>query len=182
MKTIKWILIVIGIIIGLLLIVALIVKKDYSLEKEIVINKPHPEVYNYVVLLTNQNNYSKWATMDPYMKKTFRGKDGTVGFVSAWASTNKNVGVGEQEITQIIEGKRIDYELRFFEPMKSTDFAYMTIDSISDRQTLVKWGFKGKMTYPMNIMLLFVDLSKMIGEDFSIGLTNLKDILEKEQS
>ena len=51
--------------------------------------------------------------MDPDMKKTYRGTDGTVGFVSAWDSEKDDVGKGEQEIIKITDGERIDYELRF---------------------------------------------------------------------
>ena len=96
------------------------------------------------------------------MKKTYSGTDGTVGFVSAWESDNKDVGIGEQEIKKITEGERIDFELRFFEPFESTDPAYMTTESVSENQTKVKWGFNGHMDYPMNIMMLFIDFEKMI--------------------
>jgi len=179
MKVLKWILIVVVSIIGLILLTALFVNKDFAVEKQIEINKPKQEVYNYVVLLKNQNNFSKWASMDPQMEKTFKGTDGIVGFISAWKSNNKDVGAGEQEITKIDPGKRIDYELRFKEPMKDTNIAYMTVDSIGESKTLVKWGFSGKMDYPGNIMLLFLDFDKMIGGDFETGLQNLKVILEK---
>ena len=181
MKIIKWILIVFVSIIALILITALFVKKEYAVEKQIEINKPKQQVYDYVVLLKNQNNYSKWATMDPTMEKTFSGVDGTVGFVSAWSSTNKNVGTGEQEITKIDPGKRIDYELRFKEPMEDTNNAHITIDSIGENKTLVKWGFDGKMNYPMNIMMLVMDFDAMIGGDFEYGLKNLKSILEENK-
>ena len=42
--------IVIGLlaIIVLLLIVALFVKKDYTVERSLVVNKPHQQVYNYL--------------------------------------------------------------------------------------------------------------------------------------
>ncbi len=49
------------------------------------------------------------------MKTEYRGTDGTVGFVSAWDSPVRDAGKGEQEITKIDDGKRIDYELRFYE-------------------------------------------------------------------
>ena len=39
--------------------------------------------------------------------------------------------------------------------------------------------FDGKMNYPMNLMLLFMNMDKMIGKDFESGLKNLKTILEK---
>jgi len=178
MKILKTILIAVGILIAVTLIVSLFVKKDYEVEREITIDKPKEEVFDYVKLLKNQDNYSKWATMDPDMKKTYRGTDGTVGFVSAWDSNNKDVGKGEQEIKKITEGERIDFELRFFEPFESSEPAYMTTESVSENQTKVKWGFNGHMDYPMNIMMLFMDFEKMIGDDLETGLKNLKSVLE----
>ena len=159
---------------------ALFVKKDYAVEREIVINQPKDVVFDYIKYLKNQGNYSKWATMDPDMKKTYSGTDGTVGFISAWDSDNKDVGKGEQEIMKIDDGKRIDFQLRFLEPFESTESAYMTTESISDDQTKVTWAFDGHMNYPMNLMFVFMDFDKMIGDDLSTGLTNLKGILENE--
>jgi len=179
MKTLKKILIGLGILIVILLITAEFVKKDYTVEREITVNKPKQEVFDYVKYLKNQENYSKWATMDPKMKKTYHGIDGTVGFVSAWDSNNKDVGKGEQEIKKIVEGERIDFELRFFKPFQSTEQAYMTTESMGDLKTNVKWGFNGHMNYPMNLMLLFMNFEKMIGSDLDTGLKNLKNKLEK---
>lgn len=178
MKILKTILIAVGILIAIPLIVALFAKKDYEVEREITIDKPKEEVFDYVKFLKNQDNYSKWATIDPDMKKTYNSTDGTVGFVSAWESDNKDVGKGEQEIKKITEGERIDFELRFFEPFESTEPAYMTTESVSENQTKVKWGFNGHMDYPMNIMMLFMDFEKMIGDDLDTGLKNLKSVLE----
>lgn len=179
MRTLKKILIAIVIIIAIPLVIALFVKKDYSVEREITINKPKQEVFNYVKYLKNQDNYSKWATMDPNMKKTYRGTDGTVGFVSAWESDKDDVGTGEQEIKKITEGERIDFELRFIKPFEATEPAYMTTESVSENQTKVKWGFSGHISYPMNIMMLSMDFEKMIGDDLETGLLNLKSKLEQ---
>ncbi len=176
---IKKILVTIIIIIAIPLVVAMFVKKEYSVEREIVINKPKQEVFDYVKYLKNQDNYSKWATMDPAMKKTYRGTDGTVGFVSAWESENEDVGTGEQEIIKITEGERIDFELRFIKPFEATEPAYMTTEKIAENQTKVKWGFRGHMNYPMNLMMLFMDFEKMIGDDLETGLRKLKTELEK---
>jgi hypothetical protein len=113
------------------------------------------------------------------MKTEYRGTDGTVGFISAWDSKNSDAGKGEQEIIGIREGERIDYEIRFFEPMKSTDNAFMTFQTVTDSSTNLKWGFFGRMKYPMNIMLVFMDMDAMLGKDLESGLSNLKAILEK---
>jgi len=161
------------------LIVALFVKKDYAVVRQVEINKPKTEVFEFAKYLKNQNQYSVWATADPNMKKEFRGTDGEVGFVSAWDSEVKDVGKGEQEILKIVASDRIDYALRFIKPFESKEQAYMALESIGDSVTLVKWGFDGHMNYPMNMMLLFMDFDAMLGKDLQAGLLNLKVLLEK---
>ena len=180
MKILIGIIVVLVGIIVLFLIIGLFVKKDYSVGKEVVVNKPKIAVFEFVKLLKNQNKFSVWASMDPNMKTIFKGTDGTVGFVSVWESdNNKNVGKGEQEILKIVDGERIDYEIRFLKPFKSTSWAYITTIAVDDNQTKVHWGFTGKMKYPTNLMMLFMNMEKMVGGDLEKGLQNLKVLLEK---
>ncbi|MES2139918.1 MAG: SRPBCC family protein [Bacteroidota bacterium] len=180
MKILKKILIAVLIIVAIPLIVAIFTKKDYAVEREVVINKPKQEVFDYIKFLKNQDNFSVWATRDPNMKKEYKGTDGTVGFISSWDSQMKDVGKGEQEIMKINDGERLDFELRFKVPFEATDKAYMSTEAMAENQTKVKWGFDGKMNYPMNFMLLFMDMEKMLGKDLETGLSNLKKVLEKE--
>lgn len=178
MKTIKRILLALAAIIVLALVIALFIKKEYLIEREIIIDKPKIEVFDYVKYLKNQDNYSVWAGMDPNMIKEFKGTDGTVGFISAWESQNENVGKGEQEIIKIEEGNRIDYELRFVEPFEDKGNTYLITESIGDSSTKVKWGYTGKMNYPMNLMMLMMNMDKMLGPDLEKGLSNLKTLME----
>lgn len=180
MRILKRILIVILILIAIPLITALFVKKDYAVEKEVVINKPKQVVFDYVKMLKNQDNYSVWAMKDPNMKKGYKGTDGTPGFIASWESQNKEVGTGEQEILKITEGERIDFKLRFKVPFEAQDDAYMITEAVGENQTKVKWGFKGAFPYPMNLMNLFMDMDKAVGKDLSEGLNNLKTVVEKQ--
>jgi uncharacterized membrane protein len=166
-------------IVAILLIVAFFIKKEYAVEQEITINKPLSDVFAYVRNIKNQNYYSVWNLKDPNSKMDYKGTDGTVGFIASWDSKNDEVGQGEQEIKSIIEGSRIETELRFTRPFKATDKGYMITETVNENQTKVKWGFTGKMDYPMNLMLVLMDMEGMIGKDMQEGLTNLKNILEK---
>lgn len=177
MRIIKRILIGIGCLIALLLIVALFVKKDYAIEREITIGKSKQEVFNYVKHLKNQDDYNKWVMTDPAMKKEFAGKDGTVGFVYTWDSKNNNVGKGEQEITGIADEKQVDMEIRFKKPFENTAHAYLITEDAPANGTRVKWGMKCSAPYPLNLMNLFVP--DMLGDDIDISLGTLKDVLEK---
>lgn len=165
-------------LIALFLLAGFVIPKEIKATREIVIHKPVGEVFSYIKYLKNQLNYSKWASLDPAIKNEFRGTDGTPGFVNSWVG-NKKVGTGEQEITGIVEGKSISTELRFIKPFKSFAKAVMTTGSAGENATKITWGFESKMNYPMNVMKLFMNMEKAIGNDFSTGLQNLKTILEK---
>lgn len=180
MKTLKRILFVILGLVAILLIVALFVHKDYAVVREVNINKPKQEVFDYIKFIKNQDYYSVWVKRDPAMQREFKGTDGTVGFISAWDSQVKGVGTGEQEIMKITEGERMDVELRFKKPFEATDYGYLTTESLDSNQTKVKWGFYGTMKYPFNLMLAFMSMDDMVGKDLETGLTDLKSILEKK--
>lgn len=177
MRILKILLFFILAIVGIALIAALFIDKNYKVEKEIVINKPKQEVFDYLKYLKNQDQFSYWASLDKNMQKTYTGTDGTVGFISAWKG-NKDVGQGEQEIVGIKEGERLDYALRFKEPMESNSNAYITTEDAGAGQTKVKWAIYGKSNYPMNIMNPMMD--GMMGKDLTTGLANLKALLEKK--
>ena len=165
-------------IVALFLLAGLVISKDMSASREIIITKPVAEVFNYIKYLKNQQNYSKWATLDPAMKNEFRGTDGEPGFVNHWVG-NKKVGEGEQEILRIEEGKTLYTELRFIKPFKSQAKSSITTEAVDATKTKVTWGFESKMNYPMNVMKLLMNLEKSIGDDFATGLSNLKTVLEK---
>jgi len=181
MKIVKRISLGILLFIVVILVVGLFLDKNYKVAREISIHKPKQEVFEYIKLLANQNKYSNWSSMDPNMVKTYKGTDGTFGFISAWKSELEDVGAGEQEIKHIQEGERIDYELRFIAPFESTETVYMATETISENQTKVTWGIQGRMEYPTNLLGLMMDFETLIGNDLATGLNNLKNILETEK-
>mgnify|MGYP003661998543 FL=1 len=61
MKIIKRILFAILGIIVLALIAALIMPKEYAVEREIIINQQKDSVFNYIKHLKNQDNFSVWS-------------------------------------------------------------------------------------------------------------------------
>lgn len=171
------ILAVIAGLVALFFLAALFTKKAYSIRRDIVIDRPKEVVYDYLRHLQNQDQFSKWVMMDPNLKKTFTGIDGNVGFIYAWEG-NKRAGKGEQEIRHLVQGERIDVEVRFEKPFKNTAQTPFTTESIGENQTKVTWGMDSIMKYPMNGMLL-LKMDKMLAKDLQESLGNLKAILEK---
>ncbi len=166
-------------IVVLILFLAVIAPKNYDVSRSIEINRPKSVVFDYLKSLKRQDEWSPWGKRDPNMVRDFKGTDGEVGAISRWKG-NKEVGEGEQEITNIVEGERIESELRFLKPFKSTSEAYIATKEVEKEMTKVVWGFSGKNQFPMSIMMLFMNMDKAIGKDFEEGLASLKEILEKQ--
>lgn len=163
-------------IILLLLTAALFMKKEHYVNRETIINAPAKEVFDFLKLLKNQDRFNKWAKTDPGRVEEFKGTDGTVGFVYSWKG-NKSAGEGEKEIMDIIEGKRIETEIRFIKPMKVSARVIMETAALSDRQTKVNLTNKGILKYPLNIMIPVAE--KNFARDLDSSLSTLKNILEK---
>jgi hypothetical protein len=176
MTTIITILLIVAGIIALLLLIALFMKREHYVKREIIINAPRQKVFDYVKLLKNQDQFNKNAMADPNRNGEFKGTDGTVGFIYAW-SGNKDAGVGEKEIMNIIEGEKIEAEIRFVKPMAVTASIIMETTSLSDQQTKLSWSNGGTLKYPINIMIPMME--KHVVKDMDSSLLTLKNILEK---
>ncbi|MBL4705238.1 MAG: SRPBCC family protein [Flavobacteriales bacterium] len=178
-KLLKVVGIIALILIAAFLITGLFVNGDIHIEREVSINKDKASVFNYIKFMEHQKEFSVWHKIDPDQVHIMKGTDGTVGAIHSWVSKNDSVGEGEQEIKSIIEGDRIDFELRFQKPDEMSCTAYFTtkVDGIG---TKVLWGFDMNIPYPFNAFMLFTDMDEMLGPDLQGGLNNLKSILEKE--
>ena len=171
------ILYILGGILAFVILLALIAPKHYAVQRSIIINRPLPEVFNYLKHIKNQNHWSPWKKKDPNMTQEYIGTDGEVGFISKWEG-NKEVGTGEQEIMNIIDNERLESRLRFFKPWKSESNAVTKVEGTGDGQTKVTWGFSGENKVPANIFMMLYNVDKHVGKDFEEGLASLKEILE----
>ena len=181
MKILKYIGLGLAAIVALALITGLFLPKDYAVSRTVTIARSNADVFEYARMIRNQEDYSVWWKMDPNQVNTYTGEDGTVGFVAAWKSELDSVGSGEEEIIALEEGKRIGFALRFKEPFESNASSEMLFASTDSNSTTLTWNFKGDMSYPFNVMQLFMSMEDMLGNDIEQGLSNVKAILEKDR-
>lgn len=169
---------ILGVLIGLILIIAMLISNDSFVEQKLTINKSASVIYEYARFIINHDNFSVWATMDPEMKKEYTGKDGEVGFVFNWQSEKKsNVGTGEQEIKKLIANHIIEHELRFIKPFESVAQMVMSLHEIEANKAEVIWSVKSQMKFPVNIMKPMVE--NLLRKNLNTGLQNLKQVLER---
>lgn len=167
--------IILGLIV-LLLAVALFIPKKYRVSRELVINQPRAEVFDYARMIKNQEKYSVWVMRDPNVNIIYSGTDGAVGGKSSWTSNDKRVGVGEQEIMKIVENEKVETEIRFKVPFESVGLGETIVSDAPGGGTLLKTVFSGNSKYPFNLMNLMMD--GMLGKDMLQNLQNLKKNME----
>lgn len=178
MSILSIVLIIIAVLLAIVFIGAASLSNEYTIARSTSINRPVQDVFAYIKLLKNQEQYNKWVMTDPNARITMRGVDGAPGAVYAWDSDNKQMGKGEQEIKAIAEGKSIDHEIRFEKPFKSVCWVRLNTTPISGNETTVQYSFGGVRSFGMKIPHFLFNLSKVLGKDVEISLANLKKVLE----
>ena len=169
---------IVGSVFALILLLALIMPKKSTIIADIDIELGKDQVFEYVKHMTNQKYFNKWVMADPNSEMVYTGEDAKVGFKVYWNSKNNNVGEGEQEIIEIVEGEKIKVEIRFVRPMQGTSYSTTTTTMKSENLTNVNLTFESTSKIPFNVMsALFVP---MLRKDMNQTLSNLKALLEKK--
>lgn len=176
MKIIKKIFLFLGVLVLLLLIIALVLPKDYTISHTVTINKPQKEVYEYARMLKNQKEWSVWVMADPNIKLTYSGEDGTVGASQSWEG-NDDVGSGSQTITKL-DGERIDVDLHFIKPFEGNQKAATIVKALNANSCTHTEEFYGHDPFPSNLLSLVGKI--MIKEAFEKNGENIKKVLESK--
>ena len=179
MKVLRILLYVVLALVAIIAILGFIAPKELSLERSTTINAPADIIFSNALYFDKNKEWSPWMKLDPEMTSEVVGTDGTVGAIYKWDSDHENVGQGQQTITKIKPNQRVDSHLKFIEPWESEAEAYVVLDESGD-QTRATWGFKSNASFPMNIMMMFMDVEGVLGKDYEKGLSMLKEISESE--
>ena len=179
MKVLKIIGIVIVVIIIVVLVLGLVAPNEFVAERKTVIDAPKELVYNQIKYWRNWQAWSPWAELDSAMVVEVKGVDGEVGAIYSWVGDPEKTGSGEMTNTGMKPYTEVQYELHFIEPYESVADGWMRLETVEENKTEAAWGFKGEMSFPMNIMLLFSSMDEMMQPSFDRGLELLKGISEK---
>ena len=166
------------ILIIIILAMGLAMKNEYATSRDIIIDKPKAEVYDYIKILRNQNQYSYYNRKDPDTVKSYSGTDGEVGFTYTFSSKLSTIGSGTQTIVKLVEGESMTCNILFIKPTKLASVAEISLVAIDAQTTKVTWTFTSNYKFPLNIIIYFLDLEKLIGTDIASSLVTLKEKLE----
>ena len=146
-------------------------------ERSATIAAPAGRIFPHIAELRAWGAWSPWEKKDPAMKRTFEGPDSGKGAIYAW-NGNKNVGSGRMEITEAAPPGRIVIRLDFLTPFEAHHTAEFTLEPHNDA-TRVLWVMHGPQSFLSKLMGIFMNMDRMIGNDFEAGLASLKALAEK---
>ena len=174
--------ILLGAIVVLVLAVAIfcvvvaIQPSHYHIERTAIINAPAPIVFAQVNDFHKWDAWSPWAKLDPAMKTSYEGAPAGTGAMYSWTG-NSQVGEGRMTITQSVPSTLVKIKLEFIKPWvatNATDFMFASQGS----QTNVKWTMDGENNFMGKAFGMFMNMDKMIGNDFEKGLAQMKTLTE----
>ena len=170
--------ILIGIVLlvaGFLLYVALM-PSHFRIERSLLIHAPANIIFAQVNDFHRWNDWSPWAKLDPNAKVTFEGKESGVGAIHTWAG-NKEVGEGKMTIVESQPSSLIRIQLEFFKPYEAQDQAEFTFKPQAEG-VLTTWSMEGESKFLPRLFCFFMNMDKMVGQEFEKGLAQIKVIAE----
>ena len=156
--------------------VALTQPDVFHVEREMTMKATPAQIYPHISNLKAWEDWSPWEEKDPQMKKTYSGPESGVGARQEWKG-NSDVGSGSIEITDVEEPTRIKLNLHFIEPFEGDSKVTFNIVPEGD-DTKVTWKMDSQNDFVSKVMMVFMDMDEMCGNDFDRGLMRLKEIVE----
>lgn len=164
--------------IGLSLVVVLAVflvfvstkQSKFSYSVTMKMNAPVDKVFPYLSDLKLGSQWSPFEKADPNMKKEYVGN-------KLIFSGNKDAGSGTLEILNTVPNQSVDLKLIMTAPIAvANDVKYEIIPVEGGSQ--VTWSMSGENGFFIKILSTFMNMEKMMQEQFTAGLNNLKAIVE----
>jgi uncharacterized protein YndB with AHSA1/START domain len=150
---------------------------SFRVSRSLEISAPPEKIYSILSDFRRSPEWSPYEKLDPDMKRTLSGVATGKGAVYEWDG-DSNAGAGRMEIAEAVPGQSITLKLDFKRPFEASNTVEYKLEP-NGTATRVSWDMHGPMPFISKVMCVFVDLDKMIGKDFEVGLANLKTLVEK---
>jgi len=175
----KKVALVLGIVVAALLVVIATRPEEFKISRSATVAAPAIVAFSQVNDFHAWGAWSPWEKLDPSMKKVHEGSPSGTGAVYSWTG-NDQVGQGRMTITESKPGERVVIKLEFIKPFEQSNITTFTFTPQGDNSTKVDWLMEGKNNFMSKAFGLFVNVDKMVGNDFERGLAQLKVASEGE--
>ena len=172
--------VLIGAAVVVLLFLAVVATRpsSYKVTRSAQVSAPPQTVWTQVADFHRWDAWSPWAKLDPAMKTTYHGPSAAPGSIYEWTGNDK-AGEGRMTIVAARPGESVVIKLEFLRPFASQSDTTFTF-APRGGGTEVTWAMAGNNNFVGKVFCLFIDMDKMIGNDFEKGLLQLKTVAEAQ--
>jgi hypothetical protein len=149
----------------------------FRVQRSLRIAAPPDRIFPWLQDFQRWQQWSPYEVKDPAMRRTHSGAASGPGAIYEW-NGNKNVGSGRMEILQAAVPSRLLIDLQFITPFRNHCTATFTLAG-DGNATTVTWEMQGPALFMSKLMQVFMDMDRMVGRDFEVGLASLEALAEK---
>ena len=122
--------------------------------------------------------WSPYEQIDKDMKKKVSGTDGAVGAIMEFEGNNE-VGSGKLEILKIVPDESVQIRLTMLKPFFAENLVEYRLIPESGGTRFI-WSMEGDGGFMGKLISVFINCEKMVADQFSKGIENLKEVIEKK--
>lgn len=176
MKIVKMFVLFLFVVIGLLLIYVVMWLNEFVVECSMCIDVLFEKVFVLIVDVKVFNSWNFWLCKELSVQFIYSGF-GISGFGVSYSWVGKESGEGSMMLIEQMFFSSVIYWfdfMKFFEVYNCVLFILM-FDGVG---ICVSWKMDGFVFYIIKLMGVLFDMDKMVGDDFVVGLVNLKVVVE----
>jgi uncharacterized protein YndB with AHSA1/START domain len=163
--------------VAVVLVLAAMKPDTFRVRRSVAINAPPEKIFPLINDFKAWSAWSPYEHKDPAMKRTYSSATSGKGATYAWAG-DSNVGAGNMEITEASAPTRLALNLNMTSPIEAHNVVDFSL-APGGSSTTVTWSMRGEVPYCAKIIHVFLDVDRMVGQDFEAGLNSLKAAAEK---
>lgn len=172
MKTFLLILLFLALAAGAVVAYAATRPDGFRIERSLVIKAPAERIFPLINDFKAWGAWSPWEHKDPGMKRTYSEPSAGQGAKYSWEG-NSEVGKGEIVMAESQAPSNIKLDMHFIAPFEARHTGLFTLTPEGDG-TKVTWAMEGGTPLFAKVIHLFMNMDRMVGDEFEKGLQALK--------
>ena len=177
LKTLVWVGVVLVVAVGVVLVYAATLPKDFRVSRAASIKAPREKIFPLISDLKSFNLWNPFAKQDPSMRITYRRTTSDKGAAFDWDSDGRG-GTGSLEILDTQAPSSVTMRLDVMKPMEGHNTVVFALQQAGEA-TEVTWTMTGPYAFIARVIGVVVSMDRMIGGEFEKGLAELKALAER---
>lgn len=150
----------------------------FHYERSGVIQASPEKIFPYLISFQKGQEWSPYTKADPQMKISYSGTEGALGSVMQFESNQ--AGSGHLELVGMLANKSVDIRLVMAKPFAADNQVHYSLEPV-EGGTKFTWAMDGEGGFMGKLISVVINCEKMVGDQFSEGIANLKKLVESGQ-